>query len=200
MPESSVTITGIRNDHLSEFGDNLLVPIFYQVFFYRRHKSHCDDKRQWAISVSNAIQSFRLNNKPATRRRHLVGAISVMAMLCCVESPLLAAAKPVIHQNLTHANLLRLAFAHCRCLLDSVVWPQDPDRTLFAPEQALARRLSGFLDGNIADACSLDALQLAFEQAVCADFSEGRCISVDGWLMANSEVELWTIAASAANA
>lgn len=137
-----------------------------------------------------------MDNKPVTRRHHLVGAISVVAMFCGVASPLRASAEPAIRENLAYANLLRLARVRCSIVFGGGALPQMPDRTLSAPEQ-LAHRLSGFLDGNIADACSLDALQLAFRQAVCADFSEGRCLTVDGWLMANSEVELWTIAANA---
>jgi hypothetical protein len=60
-------------------------------------------------------------------------------------------------------------------------------------------RLSIFSKEELTGVCTLDALQQAFQISVKTDFAESRCMSVSGWVLARTEVELCALAALSDN-
>ena len=134
-----------------------------------------------------------MNNPNSTRRQHLISSISAVALLSCSAWPVLAmAATP---PTSAHANLLRLLAQLDAVSVGVAVLPQLINPTPAGLVGALEARLSGFFSGNLAAPCELEALQLALQHAVRADFADGLCVSVDGWVLAKSEVELCALAA-----
>jgi len=99
------------------------------------------------------------------------------------------------------ANLLRLVPQSQAAMVGAAVLPQLAHPTPQALVQALVSRLSGFFGGDLHQACDTGQLHLAFQEAVKDDFAQGRCVSVSGWVLARTEVELCALAAlSAKNA
>jgi hypothetical protein len=96
------------------------------------------------------------------------------------------------------ANLSRLVAPAQARSVGVAVWPDLGHPTAEALALALTSRLSltGGIDLNAF--CTTEALQQALQQAVSADFAEGRCVTVGGWVLTRTEAELCAWAALSA--
>jgi len=140
-----------------------------------------------------------MTQQTPARRRFLLVAASVTSLFGTVIWPMLPLAVPNSSPGAAHANLLRLAAQTPAALVGAAVLPQLAHATPQALVQSLASRLSGFLDGHLHQPCDVYQLHLAFQEAVKADFALGRCVSVSGWVLATTEVELCALAALSAH-
>ena len=136
-----------------------------------------------------------MSKQPGSRRIYLASALCILTGMASGVWPLLANAKAQRQPDHTHANLLRLAAQTPAALVGAAVLPQLAHATPQELVDSLASRLSGFLDGRLHQPCDAGTLHLAFQEAVKADFAQGRCVSVSGWVLATTEVELCALAA-----
>lgn len=136
---------------------------------------------------------------PRPARRHcLVSALSVVSVVSFGGWPWHAEATARVAVDCTQTNLLSLVPQPQSALVGAAVLPQLAHPTPQALVQTLASRLSGFLGRDLQQACDTGQLQKAFQEAVQADFAGGQCVSVSGWVLARTEVELCALAALSA--
>lgn len=142
-----------------------------------------------------------MNPPSPTRRQCLAAALSGASIVGLGVGgwPFHAEAAGEVTVDGALTNLLRLAPQPQAALVGAVVLPQLAYPTPRSLVQALVSRLSEFLGGDLHPACDTGQLQWAFQQAVQADFAQGRCVSVSGWVLARTEVELCALAALPAN-
>lgn len=133
-----------------------------------------------------------MNKFTRTQRRHLLSCVPLLALLSCNAWPVLAMA--TTPPDSSRANLLRLVTQPQAALIGAAVLPQLAHQTASELARTLESRLASFSTGNLAQPCELAALHLAFQAAVQADFAQSRCMSVSGWVLAQSEVELCALA------
>lgn len=134
----------------------------------------------------------------ADRRRYLATALSGLAVLGLGGWAWQAEASEAASADAAHANLLRLAAQTPAAVVGAAVLPQLAHTTPQALVASLGTRLAGFLEGNLHQPCDTSQLHLAFQAAIQDDFAQGRCVSVSGWVLARSEVELCALAALSA--
>ena len=134
-----------------------------------------------------------------SRRRYLTSALPTAALLSVGGWPWLAKAKAAAPASFALANLLRLAPQPQAALIGAAVLPQLAHPAPQALVQALVSRLSAFLGHDLHQVCDTGQLHLAFQEAVQADFAQGKCQSVSGWVLTRTEVELCALAALSAN-
>lgn len=136
-----------------------------------------------------------------TRRHYLASALSVASIVSFSGWPWHVEAGVEVATDCAQVNLLRLAPQSQAAMVGLAVLPQLAHPTPQALVQALVSRISGFFGGDLHQACDTGQLHLAFQEAVKDDFAQGRCVSVSGWVLARTEVELCALAAlSAKNA
>lgn len=141
-----------------------------------------------------------MNQPSHARRRYLTSALSVAALFSVGTWPSRTEAATTAPASCAQANLLRLMPQPHAALVGAAVLPQLSHPTSQALVQTLVSRLSGFLGNDLHQVCGSGQLQLAFQQAVQADFAQGRCVSVSGWVLTRTEVELCALAALSNNA
>jgi len=134
-----------------------------------------------------------------SRRRYLTSALPTAALLSVGGWPWLAKAETAAPASFALANLLRLAPQPQAALIGAAVLPQLAHPAPQALVQALVSRLSAFLGHDLHQVCDTGQLHLAFQEAVQADFAQGKCQSVSGWVLTRTEVELCALAALSAN-
>ena len=139
-----------------------------------------------------------MSKQTPPRRRYLISAAAITAALGCGTWPLLSQARTFAPADFTQANLLRLASQSPAAQVGAAVLPQLAYPTRQALVESLGTRLAGFLEGNLHLPCDTRQLHLAFQAAIQDDFAQGRCVSVSGWVLARSEVELCALAALSA--
>lgn len=140
-----------------------------------------------------------MNPSRPTRRHYLASVLSVASIVSMGGWPWHAEVTAGVATDGAQANLLRLAPQPQATLVGAAVLAQLAHPTPQALVQALVSRLSGFLGSNLHQACDAGQLQMAFQQAVQDDFAQGRCVSVSGWVLARTEVELCALAALSAH-
>ena len=141
-----------------------------------------------------------LMNQPSkTRRRCLTSALSAAALFGVGGWSWRTQAATTAHPSCAQANLLRLAPQPKAALVGAAVLQHGVETTPQALVHTLVSRLSGFLGSDLHQACDAGQLQMAFQQAVQADFAQGRCVSVSGWVLARTEVEICALAALSAS-
>lgn len=131
-----------------------------------------------------------------TKRRYLKAAVALLPMIGAAawHWPVMAAAG----EARARSNLLRLVSDTQAAWVGSALLPQVGHQTPAALVRALSSRLSLFSGIELTGICEMVALQQAFLKAVSADFAEGRCLMVSGWVLTRTEVELCTLAALSA--
>ena len=132
------------------------------------------------------------------RRR---GLVSLLAMLPLMEGAL--GAEPGLAagaQEPAPSHLLRLVTEPHARAVGEVLGPELSHKTRAQLVQALTRRLSMFSNKELHESCDIEELQAAFQQSVRADFGQGRCLSVSGWVLTRTEAELCALAALSARA
>ena len=132
-----------------------------------------------------------------TRRRWLMSMMTLSSAISCGvwHQPVNAAAALARSQS----NLLRLISQPHAKLVGDALLPQIVQKTPAELVSTLMSRLSLFSREELTGVCTVEALQQAFQISVQADFAESRCMSVSGWVMARTEVELCALAALSAN-
>ncbi len=149
-----------------------------------------------------------MNQGRQTRRRCLTSAVSVGALVslggwsstsqaaAAADSPAQAAATAA--ESCALAQLLRSAPQPLAAQVGAALLPQWAHATSEALVHALVSRLSGFIGSNLHLACDASQLQIALQASVRADFAQGRCATVGGWVLTRTELELCALAALAA--
>ncbi len=130
-----------------------------------------------------------------TRRHYLTMALSAASVTSVGGWPWHVEAAVGAAANAAQANLLRLVPQSQAAAVGTAVLAQLAHPTPQGLVQTLESRLSGFLDGDLHQACDTGQLYLAFQKTVQDDFAQGRCVSVSGWVLARTEVELCALAA-----
>ena len=140
-----------------------------------------------------------MNPSRPARRHYLASALSVASIVSVGGWPWHGEAAVGLTADFAQANLLRLASQPQAALVGAAVLPQLAHPTAQVLVRALVSRLSGFIGSDLHQVCDTTELQVAFQQAVQADFAQGRCESVSGWVLARTEVELCALAALSAH-
>lgn len=137
-----------------------------------------------------------MNRSCPTRRSCLIWVLSAASLVILGGWPWDVEVAVGTAENDAQANLLRLVPQSQAVAVGAAVLGQLAYPTSQALIQVLISRLSEFLDGDLHQPCDADKLHLAFQKAVQDDFARGRCVSVSGWVLARTEVELCALAAS----
>lgn len=107
------------------------------------------------------------------------------------QQPALAASDPLPALS----NLSRLVAPAQAGSVGDAVLPGLGHPTAEALVLALVARLSVVARIDLTGVCTTATLHRALQQAVSADFAEGRCVTVGGWVLTRTEAELCAWAA-----
>jgi hypothetical protein len=130
----------------------------------------------------------------APMRRRLL--TSLMAGLSIVGTGLWPhSAVAANRQSATEARLLELVALPDARAVGQAVLPMLGHPSRQALVEGLGSRLSALAGQTDLGCCRFGDLQLAFEEAVRADFEAGRSVLVGGWVLARTEVEFCALAA-----
>jgi len=136
-------------------------------------------------------------SQPSTRRQSLLSMLAMLPMLSGAvwHGPVMAASDLIQPE----VNLLRLVSQPHAASVGEALLPQLGQTTRAELIASLTSRLSVFSGQELTGFCRIEVLQHAFQKAVQADFAQGRCQSVSGWVLTRTEVELCALAALSAN-
>ena len=152
------------------------------------------------MELTQGLGGTGMNQPSKSRRRCLTSALSMAALFGGGGWSLRTQLATTAPASCAQANLLRLAPQPKAALVGAAVLQHLTDKTPQALVHTLVSRLAGFLGSDLHQACDAGPLQMAFQQAVQADFAQGRCLSVSGWVLARTEVEVCALAALSASA
>jgi len=136
-------------------------------------------------------------NQPSTRRQNLMSMLAMLSMLSGAVWHRPGMAVSDLAQS--EFNLLRLVAQPHAILVGEALLPQLAPTTRAELVVTLTSRLSQFSGQGLTGFCHIEVLQHAFQKAVQADFAQGRCQSVSGWVLTRTEVELCALAALSAS-
>jgi len=149
---------------------------------HRRSCNHHGFDSADFLTLSSTMHSPRhtLLNQPSTRRQSLKSMLAMLSMLSGAvwHQPVMATsdlAQP-------EANLLRLVSLPQAASVGAALLPQLGQTTRAELVASLTSRLSVFFSQELTGFCHVEVLQHAFQKAVQADFAQGRCQTVSGWV------------------